>query len=1106
MHAAHHDPGDLRGHLAHVLAHIGHLLPDQGPIGVFVHHNTLHAFQHLPFHEAIAASSAVFGTRGYLEEASYRNHFREGRIRRVDVEAALLARWSDAEPAAGEALQRSGRDIERATMFHPIAAESASALTWLVEENDARRRLRPDLEARSAQRLVAATRTAFEAILAEIGVSRTFAEVAEIIAGAPVAALEHAVRAPAPRRLFARSVQHHLGVLGLAGQEAARYLSFVTERVGASAARWIEVEADLVMPAVARLYSRTGSVADLRALAAREPERVAASWLWSVARSTPPRPGPAGAETMSHPTALIRALCGEDTDDLVHPAMIRWSAAYLDEGQSHWPMPGRQSGFFRAWLDHVGASPTPVPPWLGDLKARTASLAGLDATEAVLRVLDELGLPPDRWEAFLTALERSLPGWAGMMHRLERIPSDQLPGSPPASLVDFLAVRLQYDVLAWQWVARRSLDHGGPVGALLPHLERLPRPRPAPPHALSDAWVLFQMAQVLEITPDVLGAAPLEARRWILDRVSGFDAPARARVWQEAYERGYRDGVLAGLAANRARRQAWLSRDGERPSAQVLFCIDDREEAIRRHLEEHHPSVETFGVAGFFGVAMDFCGLDDFQAAPLCPVVVTPGHHVDEVAAVGHERSAVARAQRRSMLARALLAFNRRSRGLLSATAISIAGGVFAAFPFAARVFAPRWVGRFKRTMSERLVPVPKTVFTGLAEGSVNERGRQVGFTFAEQATRVGSTLENLGLTRTFAPAVVLMGHGSVSVNNPHQSAYDCGACGGRHGGPNARLFAEMANNPEVRRILAAERNIHIPDSTRFYGAMHNTCTDAIEVYDVPAEVVDQPAWRALNDALEHARRMSAHERCRRFASAPRDPSPEEALAHVEERSEDLSQARPELGHVTNAACVVGRRSLTRGLFLDRRAFLVSYDPEIDPAGAIIERILTAVGPVGAGINLEYYFSCVDNLRLGCGTKLPHNLTSLLGVMDGAMSDLRTGLPRQMIEIHEPIRLLLVCEASPETLVGVVQRQPIVAELVVNEWVQVVSVHPTTGEITRFVPGHGFLPWEPGAEDAPATAKRSTDWYRGHEGFLPPALILAASGRPDGYQQQAVAR
>ena len=90
---------------------------------------------------------------------------------------------------------------------------------------------------------------------------------------------------------------------------------------------------------------------------------------------------------------------------------------------------------------------------------------------------------------------------------------------------------------------------------------------------------------------------------------------------------------------------------------------------------------------------------------------------------------------------------------------------------------------------------------------------------------------------------------------------------------------------------------------------------------------------------------------------------------------------------------------------MDRRAFLNSYDPTTDdPESNILLRILRAAIPVCAGISLEYYFSSVDPAYFGCGSKLPHNVTSLLGVMDGAASDLRTGLSTQMTEIHEPIR------------------------------------------------------------------------------------------------------
>jgi uncharacterized protein YbcC (UPF0753/DUF2309 family) len=62
----------------------------------------------------------------------------------------------------------------------------------------------------------------------------------------------------------------------------------------------------------------------------------------------------------------------------------------------------------------------------------------------------------------------------------------------------------------------------------------------------------------------------------------------------------------------------------------VVFCIDDREESLRRHLEAASSSVETFGTAGFFNLAIAYQGIDDPTTFPLCPVVVTPQHKIVE--------------------------------------------------------------------------------------------------------------------------------------------------------------------------------------------------------------------------------------------------------------------------------------------------------------------------------------------------------------------------------------------------------------------------------------------------------------------------------------------
>jgi uncharacterized protein YbcC (UPF0753/DUF2309 family) len=430
------------------------------------------------------------------------------------------------------------------------------------------------------------------------------------------------------------------------------------------------------------------------------------------------------------------------------------------------------------------------------------------------------------------------------------------------------------------------------------------------------------------------------------------------------------------------------------------------------------------------------------------------------------------------------------SRTLCRGLFTTVAGAV-AAIPLVARVAFPRLSARVTRAavgLSQRPIATRLDIDRHPEPGLVTDT--HAGFEVAEMAAMVRRVLEDIGLTSRFARIVGVLGHGSSSRNNPHESAYDCGACGGGRGGPNARAFALMANDDRVRAVLAAE-GLAIPATTRFVGGMLDTCADSVTWYDadlVPAASATD--FERLREQCALTAAADAHERCRRFETAGFDITPAEALAHVEARSVDLAQVRPELGHATNAVCVIGRRWRTRGLFLDRRAFLVSYDPDTDADAAILTRTLAAVGPVGAGINLEYFFSTVDRTGYGAGTKLPHNITGLIGVMDGHASDLRTGLPWQMVEIHEPVRLLVVIDATPETILRAAGQVPAVLRMVTNRWIQLVSWDPRSGELAVFRDGR-FEPHVPDSAHV-HVVPRSVDWYAGHRDHLAPARILAA--------------
>jgi uncharacterized protein YbcC (UPF0753/DUF2309 family) len=806
---------------------------------------------------------------------------------------------------------------------------------------------------------------------------------------------------------------------------------------------------------------------------------------WEACRSVAGRMSTtdlAPVPVVRHHDALV-AMGHEGTDGIVHRELIRLCAGFLDQGQAHTAMPGRTAGFLAAVAALYAATATSPrgAPGMGDDLARIHT-NGLAARAVIEESLSALGVSESDIEEFVRTTLLALPGWAGMFSRLEAHPEEAVAGVP-VHLTDYLAVRLVIERRAIA-LAARNLGTTADLDGLRAAAPRLP--------AVDVEMVaarLYAITSAAGWTSERIRALQVSDVQAFVHALQDFTDLARRRVWHEAYEGWYRRHVLDALAARHAL--------GPRPrptraAAQFVFCIDEREESIRRAIEEQGAEYETFGAAGFFGIAIDFRGLYDATPAAHCPVVVVPDHEVHEAPLYTAEGWDAARRRMRDGWHAVHREAHRRSRTLVGGAVFSLALGPAAAAMALARVAFPRSsLGAFQR-WRERLLPRPATRLAAVRgpDGERSDRGKWVGFSLDEAADRVAGTLRNIGLTREFAPVIVVLGHGSTSLNNPHESAHDCGACGGRRGGANARLFAEMANRPAIRDAVRA-RGIDIPNDTWFIGALHDTSDDGVHYYDV--DVLPRETYAAFGRAdqvLQTARELSAQERCRRFEHAALGITPGDALIHVESRASHLGQPRPEYGHCTNASAIVGRRDLSRGVHLDRRAFLISYDSSIDPEAAILERVLAAVGPVGAGINLEYYFSSVDNEVYGCGTKLPHNVTGFVGIMNGHHSDLRTGLPLQMVELHEPVRLLLVVEATPESLLKVAGRQAEVRELVVNEWVQLVSLDPTSGAMQVFRDGafHAYTP----ETTAIPRVQRSNDWHGTSRVHLAPALVATA--------------
>ena len=340
------------------------------------------------------------------------------------------------------------------------------------------------------------------------------------------------------------------------------------------------------------------------------------------------------------------------------------------------------------------------------------------------------------------------------------------------------------------------------------------------------------------------------------------------------------------------------------------------------------------------------------------------------------------------------------------------------------------------------------------------EHNLKQGFEKHEMVAIVHELLMNIGLTKNFAKIVYIVGHGASSINNPHYSAYDCGACSGRAGSVNARAFAYMANSPDVRKELSA-LGITIPDETYFVSALHDTTRDEIAFYDIRELPISiQHYHQQFSYKIQTALTLNAQERSRRLDLVDTTQDASRVHKAMVKRSMSLFEPRPELNHATNALCVIGRRELTKGVFLDRRAFLNSYDYRLDETGERLQKIINAATPVCGGINLEYYFSKVDNHKLGAGSKLSHNVVGLFAVTNGASGDLRTGLPSQMIELHDPIRLMMIVEHYPDVVLNSIKANPNTWLWFKNEWIHLVILHPQTGLYYRWYQGklEQFLP------------------------------------------------
>lgn len=661
--------------------------------------------------------------------------------------------------------------------------------------------------------------------------------------------------------------------------------------------------------------------------------------------------------------------------DFVTHNVSQFCAAYFDEGQAQ--LGPQRSGLYATWSRQAAHDHSPrLLMGTKDFTARARELPS-DPMRLIAEATTALGIEDGQLDAYFNSLLLSVGGWAA-----------------------WCAYR--------RWQARLAGDDDDAIEQLL---------------AIRIAWELILLRGAGDATIDARWQAAMRA--WPQHDLDAARSQEKDWLLQRALEIAYQRDVCTRLTSHPASAEA----NGDAaavPDVQAAFCIDVRSEVFRRALEACSPRIRTFGFAGFFGLPIDYRPLGAPAARPQLPGLLAPA-----LQATDHGGDAALTTRRAGRLD-----FDLAWKRFKSAAT--------SGFSFVETI-GPFYAAKLVTDAAGRSRPVPHHEGAGLSSQerrTLKPRLECVagGGDLAPEARidLAANILAAMSLTKNFARLVLLAGHGSETVNNPHAAGLDCGACCGQTGEVNARVLAALLNDARVRNGLRS-RGVEVPADTHFLAALHNTTTDEVLLYeteDLPTSHRDDLA--RLREWLQAAGDRARAERAANLGLAAQPTAT--LQASIAKRAKDWSQVRPEWGLANCAAFVVAPRERTRAVNLDGRSFLHDYRWRDDRGFGILELIMTAPMVVTHWINMQYYASTVDNRRYGSGNKVLHNVVGgHIGVFEGNGGDLRIGLPMQSLHdgqrwMHTPLRLSVFIEAPAAAMEDVLTRHAHVRQLVVNEW------------------------------------------------------------------------
>lgn len=697
---------------------------------------------------------------------------------------------------------------------------------------------------------------------------------------------------------------------------------------------------------------------------------------------------------------VAAALTQKDWNRFVVGRISAWAASYFDKGQAGWTAADQQTGIYASWKKEASTDLTPEISGLKNFRKIVRALPD-DPFEAAQTALDQLDLPAQALPVYLQRLLLRMGGWAAYAARLDW--ESALYGGEKKQLIEFLSL-----LICWE-------------------------------------YCLFQSLNSPQLRVKWFRAKKIYADDSIMETVK--QNLQQKLILQQAFDNAAQKILIKKINGS----SAITSEEKKRAKAQAIFCIDVRSEVIRRNIEMADPGIETLGFAGFFAFPIEYVPLAHEQGEAQCPALVQTGPVILEDVPDINTREKLYRKRIlqhqtekvwKSFKSGAVTCFS-----FVSPLGLSYLVKLFTdSFGITRPVPDPEKLGYNKSLLPKKTVSIE----------SVNNGAVHAGIPFEQRVSMAKNALKAMSLTNEFAEFVLIVGHASSSVNNPHASGLDCGACGGHSGEANAKVAAAVLNDKAVRKELKLA-GIHIPDETVFLACLHNTSIDEISIFNEQDIAAYQwKAYTEIKEALVKAGKNARAERALRMAIEG------EVDNAIKERSRDWSQVRPEWGLAGCSSFVVAPRHRTSHLNFGGQTFLHSYEWKQDQDFSVLELIMTAPMTVCSWINLQYYASTVDNKHYGAGNKTLHNVTAGLGVLEGYSGDLRVGLPMQSLHDgaryqHEPIRLTVIIEAPVDAMNKVIEKHASVRQLCDNGWLQLYAMNDQGKVAEKYV---GGLMWE----------------------------------------------